>query len=496
MRFRVKHPNGAEEEVDLEGSAILGRDAACNVVLKDPRCSRRHAAIEDTASGTIVRDLESANGVFVNGRKIAAHALKVGDVIRIGEAQLTVLPGDAPGTMAMGAEEMASMTAAAKAAAGGTMAAPAAPVPAPPVAEVAMPAAAPPAVAPPPPVPPPAAPAPPPVKPAPPAEAARPMEPAPQPAPPPSEARPAAHVETPAPAPDRRPTGPITRPLTVTLLALLWLLGVVLYPGGALALVLAGAVHGTFAVIVVTMGLLLGAVGLLTAFGLFRLAAWGRFLQLAFAMLGLFGPFFIAAAIILMYMLREDVTILFSGRRDLKDLTAHQAQVVSQGRPEARFAGAILGTVVLSSVTLGLFTYTARHNASTESALSNEMGAIAQMRAVMTAQQAFRTGTCGAGYADWEGLTRPQSVSGFPSGVVPFLKAESAPVQASGYQFELSTRDPLPAMDGCPGRMFASYAYAARPTSGQGRFFMAGPDRVIHGAEGRRATPDDPPVHY
>src|SRR5436190_16876492 len=100
MRFRVKQSSGAESEVILESGAILGRERSCSLVVDDARCSRRHAVIE--ADGITIRDNESANGIFVNSRKVASAALKPGDIVRMGETELTVLADQAQesGTLA------------------------------------------------------------------------------------------------------------------------------------------------------------------------------------------------------------------------------------------------------------------------------------------------------------------------------------------------------------------------------------------------------------
>jgi RND superfamily putative drug exporter len=66
----------------------FGRDERNEVQLFDPRVSPFHARLESSAGEYILTDLNSTNGVFVNGRRIAARpartALYPGDVIRIG----------------------------------------------------------------------------------------------------------------------------------------------------------------------------------------------------------------------------------------------------------------------------------------------------------------------------------------------------------------------------------------------------------------------------
>ena len=62
----------------------MGRDPSCDLVLNDLKCSRRHAVVEAGPDGLAIRDTGSANGIFVNGKKIERSALKAGDVVRLG----------------------------------------------------------------------------------------------------------------------------------------------------------------------------------------------------------------------------------------------------------------------------------------------------------------------------------------------------------------------------------------------------------------------------
>lgn len=50
----------------------IGRGSTCSVVLNDKKSSRKHAIIRRAGVAFTIRDLDSANGVFVNGERIAA----------------------------------------------------------------------------------------------------------------------------------------------------------------------------------------------------------------------------------------------------------------------------------------------------------------------------------------------------------------------------------------------------------------------------------------
>lgn len=71
----------------------IGRELKNDIILDDPRVSRTHALVLKTDSETILRDLGSGNGTFVNGQRIQPNAdfkLKEGDEIKMGSCTLTL----------------------------------------------------------------------------------------------------------------------------------------------------------------------------------------------------------------------------------------------------------------------------------------------------------------------------------------------------------------------------------------------------------------------
>jgi hypothetical protein len=66
----------------------LGRAKANDVVLDDPSVSSQHCRIRPEEDGFTLLDLKSTNGTFVNERRVTAHRLAEGDVIKLGEMQL------------------------------------------------------------------------------------------------------------------------------------------------------------------------------------------------------------------------------------------------------------------------------------------------------------------------------------------------------------------------------------------------------------------------
>ena len=82
------------ETLEIARPAVVGRDSGSDISLaRDEYASARHARLEPRPDGLWVRDLDSTNGTFVNGERIAApRLLQIGDVVRVGETELQVQP--------------------------------------------------------------------------------------------------------------------------------------------------------------------------------------------------------------------------------------------------------------------------------------------------------------------------------------------------------------------------------------------------------------------
>ncbi len=66
--------------------ALVGREANCNVVVPHPSVSRRHALIKRKQEVFFVVDQGSANGTFVDSKRIVDATVKDGCVLRFGSA--------------------------------------------------------------------------------------------------------------------------------------------------------------------------------------------------------------------------------------------------------------------------------------------------------------------------------------------------------------------------------------------------------------------------
>lgn len=68
---------------------VLGRDDECDIMLAGEGLSRRHASIQHLPQGYVLRDLESTNGVRVNGDRVKEpRTLMAGDRIGLGDQLL------------------------------------------------------------------------------------------------------------------------------------------------------------------------------------------------------------------------------------------------------------------------------------------------------------------------------------------------------------------------------------------------------------------------
>lgn len=75
----------------LVDTIAVGRDPRCDVNAADPRLSRRHAEFAASGPTVVVRDLNSRNGILVNGRRLTEAVLHPGDVVQIAQLVVTFL---------------------------------------------------------------------------------------------------------------------------------------------------------------------------------------------------------------------------------------------------------------------------------------------------------------------------------------------------------------------------------------------------------------------
>ena len=74
----------------LKGSMMVGSDSSCTIHIDSLAIQPQHAQIDTVNNDSVIRDLNSEDGIFIGATKIEGlHPLKDEDVIRIGKHTLT-----------------------------------------------------------------------------------------------------------------------------------------------------------------------------------------------------------------------------------------------------------------------------------------------------------------------------------------------------------------------------------------------------------------------
>ena len=70
--------------------AILGRDPTVDLVIGERSVSRRHCRLRGSVDGVHLKDLGSANGTYMSGKRIGEVLLKEGEEAQIGLARVLI----------------------------------------------------------------------------------------------------------------------------------------------------------------------------------------------------------------------------------------------------------------------------------------------------------------------------------------------------------------------------------------------------------------------
>jgi FHA domain len=89
--FIVKGPSGVEKSYPMRQLVMtIGRSDQCDISVKDGSMSGRHCEVSKINGEIRVKDLGSANGIWLNGERITDAELFDGDVIRLGQTSVRV----------------------------------------------------------------------------------------------------------------------------------------------------------------------------------------------------------------------------------------------------------------------------------------------------------------------------------------------------------------------------------------------------------------------
>jgi hypothetical protein len=280
------------------------------------------------------------------------------------------------------------------------------------------------------------------------------------------------------------------RPSVITVLAVLHVIGGALLLFGALggvAMYVSGSLPLTAGMLGACLGLY-GVAHLACGIGLWTLKPYGRTLEIGISCLGLLGiPIgTIISVLILIYMFKPGVKVLFSGRPEAAWTAAERQSVVTDALGGLTVVIIALVAILGSVAALGIVAAVVIPGLLRARMSGNEAQAIGAMRAIGSAQVTFAS-TCakGAYAASLTGLGTP------PAGqTIPFLtgRLTNEPVRVDGYHLMLTGGDPAEgASETCNGtkaaRNFFAVAEPDAPGTTGTRYFATNADGVYQSLE-------------
>jgi type IV pilus assembly protein PilA len=283
------------------------------------------------------------------------------------------------------------------------------------------------------------------------------------------------------------------RPGAVTVLAILNLVAAglcLLFAAASVFILVAGDKGGDETASAVAMLVLYGGYGVLSAVtgvGLLRMQSWARILQIVVSCLGLLaiGCGTIISILVLLYMFKPGVRVLFSGKT-AEELTPQEAADVAQLQTGGT-SGLVIGLIVMVGLLvvvalIGIIAAIAIPSLLRARISANEAGAIGNLRTIISAEVAYQS--VNAGYYDVpDCLTAPASAQCLASNAppTPFLSPEVVfDVPKTGYVLRFYPGETVSAPGASPSSLTA-FAVVASPASAQGgvRTFCADSTGVV-----------------
>jgi hypothetical protein len=88
--FLTAKDKPGEKMILDKATMIIGRDNSCDIIIAVSQISRRHCLLQSVVRGLAFRDVESANGIRVNGVPAKEGFIHPGDKLMLGDYELTV----------------------------------------------------------------------------------------------------------------------------------------------------------------------------------------------------------------------------------------------------------------------------------------------------------------------------------------------------------------------------------------------------------------------
>ncbi|MEA9354874.1 FHA domain-containing protein [Bacteriovorax sp. PP10] len=87
----IKTEEGEVTELPVLNKIIMGRSSSADFTIKDSKMSGQHCTFEMTHKGQLMfTDLGSTNGSFFNNSRISQTAVKINDVVRVGNTLIRI----------------------------------------------------------------------------------------------------------------------------------------------------------------------------------------------------------------------------------------------------------------------------------------------------------------------------------------------------------------------------------------------------------------------
>lgn len=284
----------------------------------------------------------------------------------------------------------------------------------------------------------------------------------------------------------------VTRPVLISVLAILQFTGAAVALTVAL-LCLAVVAAGDGAREATAGAVIFGALGgleLACGIGLWRLRPWGRALLLVFSWLGLLeipiGT--VISVLVLVYLFKPGVKVLFSGRRAEELTPDERAQIAAVAHGSHIVAIVIVLLVALAIIAVvGIVAAVAIPGLVRARAVASEAVAIGSLRAITSAEVTF-SATCGGGFyaPSLARLAAAPSSGGATMGAFVSPDLATDPAVRGGYTILLT---PGPAASSAPascngaraGTLVETYFISASPTGVPGgRYFGANQEGTIY----------------